>query len=532
MSRVTEPAPPGVSTRPVWTLWLLIGATVSLPYLLAALHPPAGRSFAGTFHWIDDFYNYVSFVQQAEDGRLLFQNKLLLEPHAGVLVNLEWSLVGALSRLCGRRPFLAYRLFALGAWTGLLFATDRALRRGGLPPTHRTRALWLVALGGGVGGLRFELTDLPAMRCADMSLGYFPFVEALGNPHWLAATWLALEALLAGSSTSPRAALALVGWGTALGLVRPYDLVSVVAALATWTLTSPRSEWRQRGFRLLGLLPVVAYNYWVFYRSGVFPTYATTAYGSPPAADLMWAFGPVVAIALLSRPSAALTAAPRDLRRLCWVWAATSLLILLAQPVTFALQFGMGAGLPLLILAALGLARFPREATTAAVLALGTSSIVAERNVLVQYPEQDWWVPAPRREAALALRAYCRPGDLALSPADIGLYVGGLTSCRSFLSHHWEPDHADRAAAVRAFYTDMAPRDRARILAAQRILHFVLPGDAGVTPDAWLPAGSPFQRVARVGRGAETISVYTHRIRASATAPARTSAGTESSSSP
>ena len=69
--------------------WALAGAIVSVPYLVAAVDPPPGRAFAGTFHWIDDLYNYASFVQQAEDGRVLFRNKLVLEEHDATLVNVR-----------------------------------------------------------------------------------------------------------------------------------------------------------------------------------------------------------------------------------------------------------------------------------------------------------------------------------------------------------------------------------------------------------------------------------------------------------
>ena len=65
--------------RPVVACWLLVATFTTLPFVLAAVVPPPGRAFVGTFHWIDDFYNYVSFVQQAEDGHVVFENKLLLQ---------------------------------------------------------------------------------------------------------------------------------------------------------------------------------------------------------------------------------------------------------------------------------------------------------------------------------------------------------------------------------------------------------------------------------------------------------------------
>ena len=496
---------------PVALAWALVGALVSVPHLVAALDPPPGRVFAGTFHWIDDFYNYASFVQQAEDGRVLFQNKLLLEEHDASLVNLEWSVVGFLSRACGRRPFLAYRLFALFALAGLLAAADRALRRAGLPASHRFPALILVSLGGGLGGLLFEFTPRTSFRSADLSVAFYPFLEALANPHWLAATWLLLESLLAfGAAPSRGGTLRAVALGTALGLVRPYDLALLAAAqLAAVAATAHPRDWLRRALPLAGLFPVVIYNYVVFY---VIPTFRTfgaggTAYASPPPADLLWALGPaaLAALAGIGRPAAA-SDSGRLVRAQLWAWAGIAVLIVGLRPVSFALQFAIGAGLPLLVLAALGLARLGPVALAVAAVAFASSSVVATRIALRTDP--NWHVPAERMAAARMLRPACRPGDLAFAPADIGLYVLGLTSCRPFVSHPWEPDHAERQAIAAGFYTTLTPAVRAAILDRLRVRHLLLPGDAGPVPEGWLGAATPFRRVGHVGDGSGTISLY------------------------
>ena len=184
-------------SRPVLVVWLLVSALSAVPYLRAALEPPPGREFVGAFHWIDDFYHYASYVQQSEDGRFLFENKLVLEDHDRVFVNLEWWIVGKVSWLVGRHPFVAFRLLALVAFAGSLSALGRSLRDAGLPSTHRFAGLLLVSIGGGLGGLLFEFTSRSAFRSVDMSVGLFPFLEVLANPHWLAGTWLLLESILA-----------------------------------------------------------------------------------------------------------------------------------------------------------------------------------------------------------------------------------------------------------------------------------------------------------------------------------------------
>lgn len=496
----------GVVSGPVVVVWLALAVVTTLPYAWAALAPPPGSAFAGTFHWIDDFHNYVSFVQQAEDGRFVFENKLLLSPHEPTLVNLEYWVVGRISRLCGRRPFLAYRLFALIALAGLLSAADRALRRGGLPASHRLPALLLVCVGGGLGGLLFELTPRPAFRCADLSMGLFPFIEILSNPHWLAGTWLLLESLLAFSDISmPRHWLVAGLLGSTLALVRPYDFVILLIVQASAAALAPPRAWLAGGLPLLTLAPAVLYNYWAFYVSPTFATYAATPYAMPPSADFLLGLGPAALLALLSLVGPADPQA-RALRVRLWVWALLAVVMILARPVMFAQQFTIGSGLPLLVLAALGLSRARPRTTAMVALLCSSTGVVALRVVLRSEPH--WHVPAERRDAALALRAVCRPGAVVLAPADIGLYTIGLTACRAYVSHRWAPAFAEHQTLVNAFYGPTAPAVRATLLDRWGIVHLVLPGDPGTVPVAWLGEGSPFQRVARVGSGDRTISIY------------------------
>lgn len=494
-------------SRTLPMLWLVLAALTSVPYLRAALEPPPGYRFTGTFHWIDDFYHYVSYVQQSEDGRFLFTNKLSLDKPDPALVNLEWWLVGKLSRVLGRRPFLAYRIFALGALAGLLWAADRCLGAAGLPPPLRLPALLLVGLGGGLGGLLFELTPLPAFRCADLSVGLFPFLEALANPHWLVATWLLLECLLAfARARSWRHALVATLLATTLALVRPYDFVMLVAVHAVAVLLrEPRSSWLRRSLDLVGLLPVVLYCYWVYYRVPAFASFAAMPYAMPATLDFLLAFAPALALALAGQ-LAARAPDPLALRPRLWTWWVLGLLMLSLRPVNFSQQFAVGLGLPLLLLGALALPQLRPALQLAVPLGMATTAAVALAIVLRGDPH--WFVPAVRIDTALALRASCRPDAVVMSPEDIGLYTIGLTACRALVSHEWAPHFEERRAAAVAFYGQASASERVRLLDRWGVTHLVLPGDPGLSPDAWLGSGSGFRQVARVGRPATLVSVY------------------------
>lgn len=507
-----------VVSSPLFFCWLLVAAATTLPYVLAALLPPPGRTFVGTFHWIDDFHNYLSFVQQAEDGSFLFKNKLLLEDHAPALVNLEWWAVGRLSWLCGGHPFIAYRIFALLALGGLLGAADRALRRLGVPASHRLASLLLVATGGGLGGILFEFTPAAVQHCVDLSIGVFPFLQALANPHWLFASWILLEALLAFGGTGGGGLLASILLGNLLGLSRPYDLVLLVAVQSAAIVASaPAREWPRRALPLLGLLPVLAYDYWAFYAGPTFATFSGTSYYMPPALEFVPALGPALVLALAGlRPSFA--TADRFLRVQLGAWILIVAFLIVVRPASFTQQFTVGVGLPALLLAASFLARVTRPTLMLGVVLLFTSTAVVALRIVVR-SEPYWHVPSERLAAALALRPICRSGELVLSPADIGLYVIGRTACYAYLSHPWAPQFARRSADVTAFYSSSAPAERAALLERLGVAYVLLPGDPGSVPEAWLGASSPFRRLVRVGTPPATIAVYGRGPRATSAPP-------------
>jgi hypothetical protein len=498
---------PVTRRRAVLLLWLLLTAWTSALYLRAALQPPPGRAFAGTFHWIDDFYNYVSYVQQAEDGAFVFRNKLLPPADSRPeLVNLEWWVVGRLSLLLGHRPFLAYRLFALAAVLALVAGVERWLSRAGVPDSHRLPALLLVLLGGGFGGLLFELTDLPVFRCLDVSVAFFPFLEILANPHFAAGTALLVWALWAFCAVpGPRGVALGTILGTVLGLVRPYDLalLGAIRALAVATVEPPR-RWVLAGAPLLGLVPVLAYDLWLFFGSGQFASFRRGA-AFPPWGDFVPALGPALALALVSLRGGTPDGA-RAARAHLWAWAAIAGALVAARPGAFSLQLLVGAGVPLLVLGAAGLARYEPARTALVALALSSSAVVATRVVLSDDP--NWFVPRERLAAGLALRDECRPGDRVLAPPDIGLYIHGLTACHAFVSHPVAPGYPERLAETKAFYAGASPAARAELVDRQGLTHLVLPGYAGPRPAGWLGEDTTFRAVAHVGRGPGLITIY------------------------
>jgi hypothetical protein len=487
--------------------WLFVCALVSLPYVRAATRPPPGRDFVGFFHYVDDAYNYLAFVQQAEDGAFLLRNKHLSPPRPARLVNLEWWLVGRVSALVGRRPALAYRLFGLAAALLLLAGVDRWLVAAGLPAAHRLPALLLVTLGGGLGGALLALGLRPLARSPDLYAGLFPFVELFANPHFVAGTGLLLWTLWAYHRARTfgghlRAALL----ATALGVVRPYDLalVAFVHGFVVLCTEAPRS-WLPRLLTLIGLLPVVLYDAWLFFASPDFAVFSSRVFQFPPRSDFVWGLGPAALLAA-SWWGRRGKGEPRTAALYFVGWAAAGALILAFHPLSFSLQFLAGIGLPLLALGTLGLARFRPAVTAAVTCVLSVNAVVLL--LLAEADDPYWFVPAQRMAIAAALRPHCRPGDVLLAPPDIGRYAAGLTACGAYVAHQAAADFDARAAEVWDFYARDDPAARTALLDRHCLSHVVLPGGAGDVPRGWLGPDTPFRRVAGAGQGPAAIDAY------------------------
>jgi hypothetical protein len=185
-------------------------------------------------------------------------------------------------------------------------------------------------------------------------------------------------------------------------------------------------------------------------------------------------------------------------------WAVLGLIVVLARPVHFSLQFLVGVGLPLLALGAFGLRRRGPLLMLAVALLFSTSLLAVLRFVTV--PRSLWFAPRTTFEVLEALRPSCRPGDVVFAPPDIGLLAYGVTSCRAFISHAVDPDYSRKLALLGTFAA-LLPTERSSLLDAHRITHLILPGDAGERPRNWLGEDTPFRRVATVG-AAPVWSLY------------------------
>ena len=256
--------------------------------------------------------------------------------------------------------------------------------------------------------------------------------------------------------------------------------------------------------RCSALLPIVGYLYWLFYKNPAFTFYSGTAYAFPPFTDFLWALGPAI---LLAAGAAFADSAGEESRRArvyLSLWATVALLVIMARPVGFSLQFLVGLGVPLLGLGALALGRFKPYVTWVAALAFGLTFGIALNFMLT--PRPYWLTTRDTMALVESLRSTCRKGDVLVAPPDVGLFAYGLTPCRAFVSHRISPGYDQRLAELERF-GQIQPAARRALLDSYHARHLVLPGDAGPTAAVWLGDAAGWTQVGVFGSPAR-LSLY------------------------
>lgn len=434
-----------------FVLWSLL---TILPFLQAAAFPPKGRWFTGFFHYQDDLYQDLSFVEQARRGEFVFRNKFDLRPQEGFLIDLEWAGAGLLAHALGLGPIGGFHALGFVAAFVFVAAAARILFASGC--RSPSWALGIVLAGGGLGWLRLWM-GARAWTLPDLATTLFPWNQRLaGGPHALLGSGLFLWALV--GFVEWRAGRSRLRWlvpAALLGLIRPFDLgvfciaSPIVLALDVLRGPNPWRRWFQAAFDLVWLAPILWYDLLAF---GLHPSFAVWSGAQNAIAwldlrELVWALGPAAAIGLLGfRGASAWSGLAAPLRRALAVSAVC--MAALSMSASFGFQFLNSVGVVVLTLAALSV----RERwLPIAAGALAPSSFVLLWQAF--NPSPQLFAPHDYREAVELLERRCRPGDVLVAPIDLSILVAGLTPCHVAIGH-WvlTPDREARGRESERFY--------------------------------------------------------------------------------
>lgn len=278
---------------------------------------PAGFLFSGQVMYGPDQNMYFSFISQARDGAFLMGNKLTWMANEPVFLNLEYWLVGFIQRISGISENAVYQVWRLlgAVLLGVGFYKVAALV---LPTVQRRMvAFAMFFLSGGFGflfgalGAR-HMMGFDAMQngIIDARYGLMPLQQIICNPHFSLPHGLILLAyafFISGERGGRRRDYLLSGvFFMIIGLVRPYDLIPPFIIFPAYVLLGTgrlRVEWAglvQRMLPLFMILPVMAYNVWLFKVHDIFKYWSLQGHNADAMPGPLWHYMAYGVVGLLA----------------------------------------------------------------------------------------------------------------------------------------------------------------------------------------------------------------------------------------
>jgi arabinosyltransferase C len=298
----------------------IVAVTIALiPALIGHASAPPGSLYLGVQTNVDDHMVYASWMRQAMEGKLLFENRFAIEPQPGLTLNLYFLALGLVAKvvsipvawLIARAAFSLLFVVLLGGF----------LLRIGLNAFQAKLSVVLVTFGGGVGFFVWEkfgqiVVNSPAALKA-VTGGRLPidvwqpeafvFPSMLTNGLFMASLCLILVTFQSvlqakdGWSSVPRGALA---FGVLMN-IHSYDALLVglvLTGLLAAQLAARDLSWAWMGRATViaaGAVPAAAWFLFVLYQDPVFQSRASTETFSPVFRQVALGILPVAAFAAL-----------------------------------------------------------------------------------------------------------------------------------------------------------------------------------------------------------------------------------------
>lgn len=356
----------GGISRKEWR-WVLawsgvILAASCLPYLIAWAATPPGYQFNGILVNPFDGNSYLAKMRQGWAGSWQFHLTYTPEAHEGAHIFLFYLGLGHVARLTGLSLILVYHIVRIMAGSAVLIVVYVFLARLMDDRRERRLAFWLAGASAGLGWLGLVLGTFPI----DLSVPEaFVFFSLMSNPHFPLA--IALMLIVTQQVIWP--ASGIWRWlmpglaALALALVQPLALAAVYATVALFLLLRgwlERSWWEPGLVAAAGValfsVPILLYDYRVYTANPTLAAWAAqNVTPSPRVLDLILGYG---LVGLLALPGGVMVLRKRDAGGLALLAWSVGTLVLVYLPLALQRRFLTGLGLPLAVLAALGLNRW------------------------------------------------------------------------------------------------------------------------------------------------------------------------------
>ena len=289
-----------------------------LPYYLADHNKPPSATFLGQVAHTTDQNMYFSFIRQAYDGNILFNNRLTAAPNQGAFVNLQFLAVGRVMRLFHLSANAVYQMWRLAGVCFLVFGFT-LLSLVALPTfSKRLASLCVFIFCSGFGTFIFLAArrglvshDTVVGLAPDLWSGLLPFPQLMLNPHFSLPHGLMLigGALFLMAEMRNQSPWLYVASGTVFlinGFVRPYDLISLAVVIPVFVASEAirRFDWRSSALRAIPLamsLPALAYSIWLFEFHPIFKYWSQQGHNitfMPSPQVQLFAYGSIGLLAL------------------------------------------------------------------------------------------------------------------------------------------------------------------------------------------------------------------------------------------
>jgi hypothetical protein len=438
-----------------------------LPYYFAEHRKPPAASFLGQVAHTSDQDMYFSFVRQAYDGNIVFNNRLTAAPSDNAFVNIQFLAIGRAMRLFHLSENGAYQVWRFAGALFLILGFT-LLATVVLPSFwKRLVSLCVFAFAGGFGiffmlaGDRGLLSrEVTFKLTPDLWSGLLPFQQLMLNPHFslphgLMLIGCALFLLAEEEANSLWLYLACGVVFLVNGLVRPYDLISLAIVIPAFIATEAirRFDFRISALRAIPLAilsPALVYSIWLFEFHPIFKYWSQQGHniGFMPLPHIqMFAYGSIGILAVgrilqfRSNPLALV-------ERFLLVWFVVILCCTHVGRVIPALGFSPQISIPLfapLVLFAFSLRlRWPRcyrgllISLVAALVVVGNLGSVAYASLpfFGRADIRNYYASADETAALGWLNQNVGQGGVVVALPPVAGRVGKYTSASSVVGHH------------------------------------------------------------------------------------------------
>ncbi len=495
----------------------------SLPYLVAWAATPERARFTGLLVNPFDGHSYIAKMRQGLDGSWRFRLAFTPEPQEGAYLFLLHLALGHLTRWTRLPLIWVYHGARVLANVGLLVTAYRFTLFLGAERAQRRLALLLLTVSSGLGWLVAPMGYMTADLWVPEAFVFYSMMDTFHFPLAIALMLVVLMAL-AHPDREPgwRQALVAAAASVGLGVVQPFGVIPVYAALAVWHALrwwrDRRVEWRRVGWTTAAGLTALVYPLYGLLAIQADPALAAWSAQnqtpSPPLWDWLLSFGLLTALAVTGVVTVMRRQSDGGLLMLAWLIAAG---VGMYAPLSLQRRLALGLQVPLAMLAATGwrqvirprLPRQLRRPLTTAVVAFSslTNLFLMAMFVLGALSgEPRFYLSEGEWQALAWLREEAPHDQVVLCAPQTGMFVPAWAGQRVVYGHPFETVDAERRETqVKSYWAgEMDAAEQESFLQENRV-RYVLVGPRELGIGNW---GIRKLEIRKLVFEAENVRVY------------------------